>query len=199
MLSPATNRYSAPARAASIDRIHMTDLIHKVARNRDCEAFHELFVMFSPRIKAMLMRQGADPETAEEIVQETMLSVWRKAHLFAESKGSFSTWVFTIARNLRIDRLRRNVIWQDLGTEVDERPSEDDSPYDELHREQQRERVAAALETLTAEQHEVVRLSYIEGMTHTEISERLGVPLGTVKSRMRLAYGKIRELLGDLA
>ena len=177
----------------------MTDLIHKVARNRDCEAFHELFVMFSPRIKAMLMRQGADPETAEEIVQETMLSVWRKAHLFAESKGSFSTWVFTIARNLRIDRLRRNVIWQDLGTEVDERPSEDDSPYDELHREQQRERVAAALETLTAEQHEVVRLSYIEGMTHTEISERLGVPLGTVKSRMRLAYGKIRELLGDLA
>ncbi len=177
----------------------MTDLIHKVARNRDSQAFHELFVMFSPRIKAMLMRQGADPETAEEIVQETMLSVWRKAHLFAESKGSFSTWVFTIARNLRIDRLRRNVIWQDLGTEVDDRPSEDDSPYDELHREQQRERVAAALETLTAEQHEVVRLSYIEGLTHTEISERLGVPLGTVKSRMRLAYGKIRELLGDLA
>ncbi len=177
----------------------MTDLIHKVARNRDSEAFHELFVMFSPRIKAMLMRQGADPETAEEIVQETMLSVWRKAHLFAESKGSFSTWVFTIARNLRIDRLRRNVIWQDLGTEVDERPSEDDSPYDELHREQQRARVAEALKTLTPEQHEVVRLSYIEGLTHTEISDRIGVPLGTVKSRMRLAYGKVRELLGDLA
>lgn len=199
MLIRATGRPSAPSRADTMDRIQMTDLIHKVARNRDSEAFHELFVMFSPRIKAMLMRQGADPETAEEIVQETMLSVWRKAHLFAESKGSFSTWVFTIARNLRIDRLRRNVIWQDLGTEVDERPSEDDSPYDELHREQQRARVAEALKTLTPEQHEVVRLSYIEGLTHTEISDRIGVPLGTVKSRMRLAYGKVRELLGDLA
>jgi len=199
MLNRATDRFSAPSRAVALDRTQMTDLIHKVARNRDSQAFHELFVMFSPRIKAMLMRQGADPETAEEIVQETMLSVWRKAHLFAESKGSFSTWVFTIARNLRIDRLRRNVIWQDLGAEVEERPSEDDSPYDELHREQQRARVAEALKTLTPEQHEVVRLSYIEGLTHTEISDRLGVPLGTVKSRMRLAYGKIRERLGDLA
>lgn len=199
MLNSATDRLPAQAPARTLDRIHMTDLIHKVARNRDSAAFHELFVMFSPRIKAMLMRQGADPETAEEIVQETMLSVWRKAHLFAESKGSFSTWVFTIARNLRIDRLRRNHIWQDLGTEVDERPSEDDSPYDELHREQQRARVAEALRTLTPDQHEVVRLSYIEGLTHTEIAERLGVPLGTVKSRMRLAYGKIRERLGDLA
>jgi len=199
MLNSATDRFSAPARADTTNRLQMTDLIHKVARNRDSQAFHELFVTFSPRIKAMLMRQGADPETAEEIVQETMLSVWRKAHLFAESKGSFSTWVFTIARNLRIDRLRRNGVWQELGTEIDERPSEDDSPYDEVHREQQRERVAAALETLTPEQHEVVRLSYIEGLTHTDIAERLGVPLGTVKSRMRLAYGKIRERLGDLA
>jgi RNA polymerase sigma-70 factor (ECF subfamily) len=178
--------------------MHMTELIQKVARNRDSEAFHELFVTFAPRIKAMLMRQGADPETAEEIVQETMLSVWRKAHLFAESKGSFSTWVFTIARNLRIDKLRRNTVWQDLGGEAEERPSEDDSPYDEVERHQQRARVTQALETLTPDQHEVVRLAYIEGLTHTEIAERLGVPLGTVKSRMRLAYGKIRERLGDL-
>jgi RNA polymerase sigma-70 factor, ECF subfamily len=189
---------STPDDARRADRMHMTDLIQKVARNRDSEAFHELFVTFAPRIKAMLMRQGADPETAEEIVQETMLSVWRKAHLFAESKGSFSTWVFTIARNLRIDKLRRNTIWQDLGAEVEERPSEEDSPYDELQRRQQRDHVTEALETLTPDQYEVVRLAYIEGLTHTEIAERLGVPLGTVKSRMRLAYGKIRERLGDL-
>jgi len=199
MLVHLANGLDARDNARQTNRLHMTDLIHKVARNRDADAFHELFVMFSPRIKAMLIRQGADPETAEEIVQETMLSVWRKAHLFAESKGSFSTWIFTIARNLRIDKLRRNVIWQDLGVEIDERPSEDDSPYDELQREQQRERVATALDTLNHDQHEVVRLSYLEGLTHTEIAERLGVPLGTVKSRMRLAYGKIREQLGDLA
>jgi RNA polymerase sigma-70 factor (ECF subfamily) len=184
--------------ARRANRMHMTDLIQKVARNRDSEAFHELFVAFAPRIKAMLMRQGADPETAEEIVQETMLSVWRKAHLFAESKGSFSTWVFTIARNLRIDKLRRNAVWRDMGSEPEDRPSEDDSPYDEVQRQQQREHVLEALETLTPDQYDVVRLAYIEGLTHTEIAEQLGVPLGTVKSRMRLAYGKIRERLGDL-
>jgi len=198
MLAHSSYGASAPDDARRTDRMHMTDLIHKVARNRDSEAFQELFVSFAPRIKAMLMRQGADPETAEEIVQETMLSVWRKAHLFVESKGSFSTWVFTIARNLRIDRLRRNTVWQEFGAEAEERPSEDDSPYDELQREQQREHVTEALTTLTSDQYEVVKLAYIEGLTHTEISEQLGVPLGTVKSRMRLAYGKIRERLGDL-
>jgi len=182
-----------------MNQVLMTELIHKVARNRDSQAFHELFVMFSPRINGMLMRQGADPETAEEIVQETMLSVWRKAHLFAESKGSFSTWVFTIARNLRIDKLRRNVVWQDLGRELDECPSDEDSPHDALQREQQRERVSDALETLTPDQYDVIKLSYIDGLTHTEIAEQLDVPLGTVKSRMRLAYGKIRERLGDVS
>ncbi len=198
MLANSSDGASALSHARQLSRMHMSDLVQKVARNRDSEAFHELFVAFAPRIKAMLMRQGADPETAEEIVQETMLSVWRKAHLFAESKGSFSTWVFTIARNLRIDKLRRNTVWYDLGTEAEEQPSEDDSPYDELQRQQQRERVTEALKTLTHDQHEVVRLAYIEGLTHTEIAERLGVPLGTVKSRMRLAYGKIRDRLGDL-
>lgn len=199
MLAGTAERRFAPNDARQMNQILMTELIHKVARNRDSQAFHELFVMFSPRIKAMLMRQGADPETAEEIVQETMLSVWRKAHLFAESKGSFSTWVFTIARNLRIDKLRRNVVWQDLGRELDERPSDEDSPHDALHREQQRELVSDALETLTPDQYEVIKLSYIDGMTHTEIAEQLDVPLGTVKSRMRLAYGKIRERLGDVS
>ncbi len=188
----------AAATIAALSKVHMTDLIHKVARSRDVDAFQELFLTFSPRIKAMLMRQGADPETAEEIVQETMLSVWRKAHLFVEGKGSFSTWVFTIARNLRIDRLRRQVIWQDLDAEVEETPSDEESPHDALHREQQRQYVTAALEKLTPEQYEVIRLSYIEGLTHTEIAERINVPLGTVKSRMRLAYGKLKEQVGEL-
>jgi RNA polymerase sigma-70 factor (ECF subfamily) len=146
----------------------------------------------------MMMRQGADADTAEDIAQETLFAVWRKAHLFVEQKGSVATWVYTIARNLRIDRLRRQVVWQDLPDELERTPSDDDLPDDALDREQQRQRVQAALSTLPPEQYEVVYLSYIEGLSHNEIADRLGAPLGTIKSRMRLAYQKVRESLGEV-
>jgi len=175
----------------------MPDLIQRIARDQDPQAFRELFLKFGPRVKAMMMRQGADAETAEEIAQDTMMAVWRKAHLFIENKGSVSTWVFTIARNLRIDRLRRNVVWQDLEPELEKLVSEDDLPDVALSRNEVRERMSAALETLPPEQYEVVQLSFIEGLSHHEISERIKAPLGTVKSRIRLAYAKIRDVVGD--
>jgi RNA polymerase sigma-70 factor (ECF subfamily) len=143
----------------------------------------------------MMMRQGADADTAEEIAQETLFAVWRKSHLFVEQKGSISTWIYTIARNLRIDRLRRQAVWQDLPEEFDLTPSDDDLPDETLDREQHREMIRAGLESLPKEQYEVVSLSYIEGLSHNEIAERLNTPLGTVKSRMRLAYQKLREAL----
>jgi RNA polymerase sigma-70 factor (ECF subfamily) len=94
----------------------MSGLLQRVAHDHDPRAFSELFLKYGPRVKAMMMRQGADAGTAEDIAQDTMLAVWRKAHLFAENKGSITTWIYTIARNLRIDRLRRQVIWQDIET-----------------------------------------------------------------------------------
>lgn len=175
----------------------MGDLLQRIARDRDPQAFQDLFRLYGPRIKAVMMRQGADADTAEDIAQETLFAVWRKAHLFVEQKGSIATWVYTIARNLRIDRLRRQVPWQDLPEEMERVPSEEDLPDESLNREQQRERIRVALATLPPEQHEVVHLSYIEGMSHNEIAELLGAPLGTVKSRMRLAYQKIRDSLGE--
>lgn len=177
----------------------MADLLTRIAQERDPQAFQDLFREFGPRVKALMMRQGADADTAEDIAQETLLTVWRKAHLFAESKGSINTWIFTIARNLRIDRLRRQTPWQDLPDEFEKMPSEEDLPDTALSREQSRILIREAIKDLPPEQYEVIELSYMEGLSHQEIAERVGVPLGTVKSRMRLAYHKVRDALGGRA
>lgn len=175
----------------------MDDLIQRIARDRDQQAFQDLFRLYGPRIKAMMMRQGADAAAAEDIAQEALFTVWRKAHLFTAQKGSVSTWLFTIARNHRIDRIRRQAPYQDLPEELNEIAGDDDLPDEALNRSQQRERMRKVLETLPPEQHDVVHLSYIDGLSHSEIAGALGVPVGTVKSRMRLAYEKIRDSIGE--
>jgi RNA polymerase sigma-70 factor, ECF subfamily len=175
----------------------MADLLRRVAEEADAAAFRELYQTYGPRVKAYMMRQGADAATAEDLAQETLLAVWRRASLYAQEKGSAATWIFTIARNLRIDRLRREVPWQEL-PEGAEEPS-DDMPADEVVSAKERQaRVRAALAQLPPEQHEVVMLSYLEGLSHGDIAARLSLPLGTVKSRMRIAYQKIRAALEDL-
>lgn len=176
----------------------MADLLQRVAANGDVEAFRALFQSYAPRVKSYMMRQGADPRTAEELAQETLLTVWRKAALYSDDKGSATTWIFTIARNLRIDRLRKEVAWQPLPENNDEEPSPDPTPDEELSERERSEKVRSVLAELPADQSEVVTLAYVEGLSHSEIAQRLGLPLGTVKSRMRLAYQKIRDALEDL-
>jgi RNA polymerase sigma-70 factor (ECF subfamily) len=176
----------------------MAELLYRVAQASDTDAFRELYQSFGPRVKSYMIRQGADPDTAEELAQETLLTVWRKAGLYAAEKGSATTWIFTIARNLRIDRLRKEVVWQELPEGHDETASEALPPDEEVSERERRVRVQRALRELPADQHDVVALSYLEGLSHSEIADRLGLPLGTVKSRMRLAYQKIREVVEDL-
>lgn len=176
----------------------MADLLQRVAANRDIEAFRKLFQAYAPRVKSYMMRQGSDATTAEELAQETLLTVWRKAALYSGEKGSATTWIFTIARNLRIDRLRKEVAWQPLPEDSDERPSEDPAPDEELSANERQARVQKVLAELPADQSEVIVLSYLEGLSHSEIAQRLKLPLGTVKSRMRLAYQKIRDAVEDL-
>jgi RNA polymerase sigma-70 factor (ECF subfamily) len=176
----------------------MADLLQRVAAYRDIEAFRALFETYAPRVKSYMLRQGADAATAEELAQETLLAVWRKAALYSDEKGTATTWIFTIARNLRIDRLRREVAWQPLPENNEEEASGDPGP-DELLSEQQRsERVRSVLAELPVDQAEVIKLAFMEGLSHSEIAARLGLPLGTVKSRMRLGYQKIRDALEDL-
>ena len=176
----------------------MADLLQRIASRGDAEAFRALFQAYAPRVKSYMMRQGADATTAEDLAQETLLTVWRKAQLYSDEKGSATTWIFTIARNLRIDRLRREVSWQPLPENRDEEASDAPDPEEQLSERERRDKVRAALATLPPDQSEVVALSYVEGLSHSEIAERLGLPLGTVKSRMRLAYQKVKEAVEDI-
>jgi RNA polymerase sigma-70 factor, ECF subfamily len=178
--------------------ISMADFLQRIAERGDVEAFRKLFQSYAPRVKSYMMRQGADPNTAEELAQETMMTVWRKASLYSVEKGSATTWIYTIARNLRIDRLRKEMTWIALPEGYEQEASPDALPDDVLSEQERKKRVQEALAVLPADQLEVVSLSYIEGLSHSEIADRLGLPLGTVKSRMRLAYQKVRELVEDL-
>ncbi|PVB61470.1 sigma-70 family RNA polymerase sigma factor [Labrenzia sp. 011] len=174
---------------------YYSELIVKVAAERDKAAFIELFDHFAPRLKGYLMRQGAEAGVAEDVAQDVMVTLWRKAHLFDPEKSSASTWLFRIARNRRIDRLRRQKT-----AELDpEEPALQPVPLpdvaDEMDARLRETRVQAALRQLPDEQRQVVRLAFFIGQSHSEIAEETGLPLGTVKSRIRLAFGRLRQLL----
>jgi RNA polymerase sigma-70 factor, ECF subfamily len=170
-------------------------LIQSVAKNLDRKAFADLFDAFAPRLKSFMIKKGASPEVAEDLVQETMISVWRKAGLYDAEKGSALTWIFTIARNLRIDRIRKEstLPLSELGDY--DAPSEELSGDEIVNRKQEATQVANALANIPAEQKQVLMLAFVEDISQSEIASRLNLPLGTVKSRMRLAYARLRKSL----
>jgi RNA polymerase sigma-70 factor (ECF subfamily) len=188
--SAAAPRMSAPQGFA--------EMIHAIATRGDRGAFAALFGHFAPRVKSYMLRLGAEPQLAEELAQETLLTVWRKAAAFDPAKAAPSTWIFTIARNLRIDAARRGR----RGEPADD-PSDvadaDPTPDEALAAVQSEARVRQALLALPLDQAEVVRLSYFSDKPHSEIADELRLPLGTVKSRLRLAMRRLRDLLADLA
>ena len=175
-----------------------SELLQRIVLGQDRTALAALFALYGPRVKSMMLKLGAGDALAEDLVQETFVSVWRKAALYTAQRGAASTWIFTIARNLRIDQLRRqsNKPYEDLETVQLASDLPSGSTLAEQH--QVIERVTAALVTLSPEQQEVVRLSFINDMPHAQIAESIGIPLGTVKSRLRLAYERLRPLLEDL-
>ncbi|WP_417687730.1 sigma-70 family RNA polymerase sigma factor [Roseibium sp.] len=174
---------------------YYSGLIVKVAKESDKTAFAELFDYFAPRLKGYLMQQGADEGSAEEIAQEVMVTLWRKAALFDPEKSSASTWLYRIARNRRIDRLRRQRTAELDPEEPALRPSDVPDVSVEMDARKRDERVRAALASLPAEQQEVVKLAFFAGLSHSEIADRTGIALGTVKSRIRLAFGRLRKAI----
>jgi RNA polymerase sigma-70 factor, ECF subfamily len=174
-------------------------LIARIAHSQDKTAFAALFDAYAPRVKYFLIRNGASPESAEELAQEALLTVWRKAKYFSADRGTASAWIFTIARNLRIDETRRDKRAQ-LYAMVGEFDDVDPDRPDELvSATEHARRVRSAMKDLPDDQLEVVKWSFVEGAAHGEIAERLGLPLGTVKSRLRLAMRRMRKSLEDLA
>jgi RNA polymerase sigma-70 factor (ECF subfamily) len=190
-----------PASPHTSTRQDLAHLIRAVATEADRAAFAVLFDYFAPRIKTMMMRSGANAGTAEELAQETLLTVWRKAAYFNPAGASPAGWVFTIARNLRIDRLRHERPLAPLALdEPDETadPDEAGQPDQAFELDQRERRVRKAMTQLSADQLRVVELSFFEDKAHGEIASLLDLPLGTVKSRLRLAMGRLRKLLVDL-
>jgi RNA polymerase sigma-70 factor (ECF subfamily) len=184
--------------AAATTAAGFADLIGRVAAHGDRAAFASLFDHFAPRVKSYMLRLGAEPRQAEELAQETLLTVWRKAAAFDRAKAAPSTWIFTIARNLRIDAARRARHAEPLEDPSDA-PDAEPAPDAVLAAAQSEGLIRNALGKLPPEQAEVVRLSFFSDKPHSEIAEQLNLPLGTVKSRLRLAMGRLRDLLGDLA
>jgi RNA polymerase sigma-70 factor (ECF subfamily) len=167
-----------------------------IARERDRMRFAALFNHFAPRLKGFFMRLGVSAGEAEDLAQDTMLTVWRKAELFDPARASAATWIFTIARNLRIDMKRRERDPQRLEEFYDGPPQP--LPSDDVLSAEIESRVNAALEHLPRDQVEVIRLSFFEDRPHVEIAGVLNIPLGTVKSRIRLAMNRLRALVEDL-
>ena len=187
--SESTNNLSL----ATANKNLWAELIWKVETQKDVSAFEKLFTHFAPRVKAFLMKSGADPQMAEECSQEVMATVWRKAHLFDPSRASASTWIFTIARNKKIDAIRKQnrpepeQLFPEEGYEPDQEST--------IELQQETERLATALEELPEKQRILVEKAYLGELSHSEIAEITGLPLGTIKSRIRLALEKLRHAM----
>lgn len=167
-------------------------LMERIARQGDRAAYATLFAYYAPRVKGYLVRLGLEAARAEDLAQEVMVAVWRKADSFDRSKATVSTWIFRIARNRRIDLFRREKTATLDASDpqlIPEAPPAPDSGVALTERERQ---VAAAIAGLPPEQRDMVRAAFYDDLSHSEIAERFGLALGTVKSRLRLAFEKLR-------
>lgn len=177
----------------------MADWLEAVAHQRSRAAFSEVFDYFAPRLKGYLINLGSDSASAEEIVQDVMLTVWRKAEQFDRRQASASTWLFTIARNRRIDILRRE---RNPSFDPEDPmfvPDPEPAPDDAVVAGQRQERLHAAITVLPKEQRDLLDLAFFKGMSHRDIAKQTGVALGTVKSRLRLAFSRLKQSLdGDV-
>lgn len=173
------------------DQQHWIDCIRRIRDDKDQSAFIDLFRHFAPRVKAFLMRGGTDAALAEETTQEVMATLWNKAHLFDPARASVATWIFTIARNRKIDAIRkqRRPEPEDIGWGPEAEPDQEDV----LSIQQDTARLNEAIKTLPDKQRVLIEHAYFGDLSHSEIADKTGLPLGTIKSRIRLALERLRH------
>ncbi len=184
--------------SAERERTAETELLVKVRDNADRTAFNDFFERFCPRLRAYAQKQGASPQVAENVVQDVMITAWTRAHLFDPDKASARTWIYTLVRNRLIDSHRagerRQRAYDSLATNV---AVFEDAPEEPTH-DLGNTKLLSMLEELPEEQMRAVLMAYVEGKSHREIAEELGVPTGTIKSRTRLALQRLRKMMeGD--
>ncbi|NMN72588.1 MULTISPECIES: sigma-70 family RNA polymerase sigma factor [unclassified Rhizobium] len=172
----------------------LAEMMVQIAQDRDRQAFARLFRHFGPKLKTFFLRWTPSSGMAEELMQETMLTVWRKASYFDPARAGVATWIFTIARNMRIDHVRRQRNPSALPPDPENTP---ETLEEGLIGAERDALVRRALTTLSPEQQTIIRLSYFNEKSQAEIADELGIPLGTVKSRTRLAMNRLRALLED--
>lgn len=163
----------------------------RIRQSKDKAAFAAIYRHFGPRVKAFLMRSGADASLAEECMQDVMTTVWTKAHLFDPSRASVATWVFTIARNRKIDALRkqRRPEPEDVSWGPDHEPDQEDV----VALQQESDALSRAVAALPEKQRALIEQAFYGDLSHSEIAEQTGLPLGTIKSRIRLALERLRR------
>ena len=167
-----------------------------VRDRRDRAAFALLFDHFAPRLKGFIMRSGTGSGQAEEIVQEVMLTVWRKAEQFDPERAQVSAWIYQIARNRQIDVIRKEN--RPLPEELAEDPGAEADASQILAVEQEAKQLKDALTRLKPDQRNIIEKAYLGDLTHQEISTQTGLPLGTIKSRIRLGLERLRHELKEL-
>jgi RNA polymerase sigma-70 factor (ECF subfamily) len=158
----------------------------------DKTAFSSLFHHFAPRVKALLIRAGAQAEVADEIVQDVMLTVWRKAGEYDPARASAAAWIFTIARNRRIDLLRHERRPEIDPNDPELRPADPEDAETALERAQLGARLRDAIGSLPREQEEALAATFFNDRSYGDYAAQSGLPLGTVKSRLRLAMARLR-------
>jgi RNA polymerase sigma-70 factor (ECF subfamily) len=171
-----------------------------VGQQRDREAFRRLFDHFAPRVRSFLLRRRTPDGSLEDLVQDVMATIWRRAETYDPGKATASTWIFTVARNRRIDLARRRRPEVDLDDPATVHEEVDDAPLPDEQTEhmQKAAKINVAMADLPADQSKIVLLAYHQDMSHSEIADELAIPLGTVKSRLRLALGKLRQSMEEL-
>lgn len=192
MKAPGSSQASSPE--------HLSKLLMKVAHNQCRVAFAELFHYFAPRLQAYAGTKFGNEQLAADLVQETMTTIWQKAHLFNAERGSAVTWVFTIARNTGFDYLRKNKqrltdlsaddLWPVLANNHESLKSDESLDAHQLQHE-----VSHLLNKLPENQQIILQMIYQQGKSQQEVANDLNIPLGTVKSRVRLALEKVREMI----
>lgn len=172
------------------------DLIVAIGERQDRSAFAALFAHFAPRVKSYLLKTGSEAATADELTQEVMLLVWRKAAQYDRRQANATTWIYTIARNKRIDRFRRE---RPIELDPDDptfAPDPEPAPDQQLESAQTARTIGSAIAELPVEQSSLLKLAFYEGKSHSTIAAEVGLPLGTVKSRLRLALARLKTHLG---